>query len=553
MAPRAPTRDDLSNVYPVWCLDLTYGGAVYRVATQPVDIDQTDGSVLHYADGLAEPEVRDESTREGVSTANTIPLALILDGVNIAEQVARGHRLEAAHGRLFMVLADVSTGRAKQTAERVFSVLTGRLSGFTYADPTRVAGWLAFTLVDDPGDDASLMLDPAAVVNTETWSNSPSTSAGKVYPLIIGTPGAFRRSDGTSVTTTGSPAYILTVVAGDATLLIIAGHEVAASTVLIYDEDGASESFTVTHQTDGLGRLVAVVDITTPATIDPTDREFWTGWNDGGGMLNPFTSGTLSGLGDVCAMSLLRTSIPVDLPAWIAEADILNRVEISTYVNEPTLTPWSFVTRLLDGLFVEVRPGPDGLYPHGRLLDVAMAEGLATLIEGPELEAVGPMISQGSLDDVINQTTIRFAPRARTGDLKRSVIVGPDADTSNPESFESEYAVISANRWSTDPASPVIQAEVIDLPHIYDDASAALIARERVRLLGLGYSTRAYLADMRLGWLMAGDQLRLESESLHRTLLVTVADKEWTGTGWAFTFEMTDDPVRVSSLKKYGA
>ena len=553
MAPRPPQRSQFGNVQPVWCLDLTYGGRVYRVATQPVDIDQTDGSVLHYADGLSEPAVIDETSREGINTSGSIPLTVILDGVVIAEQVARGHRLEAARGHLFMVLADITTGRANQSAETVFPVLTGRLSNFAYAGHDRVDGWLAFKLEDDPGDDTSLLLDSDAVINDETWSSAPSTSAGKIYPVVIGTPGVFRKSSGEASTTSGSPAYVVEVTGADADTLLIAGHAVLADTVTVFDADGASESFNVTGTVDGLGRLVATLDVSGASSIDLTLREFWVCWNGGAGLASPFGAGALSGLGDVCAWALLRTSLPVDIEAWIAESGVLNRVEISTYINESKLTPWSYVARLLDGLFVEVRPGPMGLYPHGRVLDLAMAEGLATLIEGPELEPAGPMISRGQLSDVINQVTIRFAPRARTGDFKRRVIVGPEADASNPEAFTDEYAVMSVNRWSTDPANPVIQAESIDLPHIYDESSAALIARERVRLLGLGYETRAYLADPRLGWVMAGDQLRLESESLYRTMLATVASKEWTGSAWALVFEFDNDPIRVSSLKKSGA
>ena len=135
---------------------------------------------------------------------------------------------------------------------------------------------------------------------------------------------------------------------------------------------------------------------------------------------------------------------------------------------------------------------------------------------------------------------------------KRRIILTPDADTSDPEQFSDEYAIISANRWSTDAGAPIIQSEALELEHIYDDTSAALIARERVRTQGLGYSERPYLAAARFGYLMPGDQVRLDSESLGRVFLATVLSKEWTGYAWALSLALDDDPVRISSLKASG-
>ena len=111
--------------------------------------------------------------------------------------------------------------------------------------------------------------------------------------------------------------------------------------------------------------------------------------------------------------------------------------------------------------------------------------------------------------------------------------------------------MISANRWSTDPQAPIIQSETLTLSHVYDETTASLIARERVRALGLGYSTRPYLADVRMGWLMPGDQFKLDSDSLHRSFFVTVMSKTWTGIQWAFVVALDEDPVRISSLKDY--
>ena len=550
MATRPFSPGDLSNTVPAYCLDLTLGGRTYRLGTRPLDLVTDTGRVLHYADALSDPDWSDEISRQGVQDSASIPLAVYLDGEDVAELVARGHRLEAARGDLFLVLVDRDTGRTTQTRQTAYPLLTGRLAQPQYADPERHPGYLSFTLEDSGGDERSLLLDQRHIIDSQTLPNAETAYQGKVYPVIIGTPGSFRKASGEAAKTSGSPAYPYTQTGGHHKKVLVAGHEVQASTVRLFDDDAAGQDFSVQVETDGRGQLISYVDVGS-ASISKTSSTYFACWSSGGGLVSPLTGEAISGLGDVCVWALLKTSLKVDIERWIAEADLLNRFQISTYINSATLTPWSFVTRLLDGLPVEVRSGPNGLYPHVRVLDAAMAEGLQTIAEGPECEPVGPVTIQTQLADVVNEVTIRFAPRAKTGDFRRTITIGPEPEADDDESFPDEYAIISANRWSTDPASPVIAAESLELPHIYDDTTAALIATEMIRTQGLGYATRPYVLDVRLGWLMPGAQIRLESSSLHRTYLATVLSRRWTGTSWAVIFALDEDPIRDSSLKDY--
>ena len=54
MAPRIPSGDQLTNARPVYCLDLTFGGVEYHLATEPVDVER-DGRVIHYSEALSDP------------------------------------------------------------------------------------------------------------------------------------------------------------------------------------------------------------------------------------------------------------------------------------------------------------------------------------------------------------------------------------------------------------------------------------------------------------------------------------------------------------------
>ena len=83
MAPRTPNGDQLTNARPVYCLDLTFGGVEYHLATEPVDVER-DGRVIHYSEALSDPGYMEEVTREGMQASNSAPLAVFLDGVDIA-------------------------------------------------------------------------------------------------------------------------------------------------------------------------------------------------------------------------------------------------------------------------------------------------------------------------------------------------------------------------------------------------------------------------------------------------------------------------------------
>jgi len=552
--PRYPSSGDMANAVLVWCLDLQWGGRTYRTATEMVDLTMPDGSVVFYTDGMSEPDVVDEVSREGVHESDTVPLFVLLDGVDVAERVARGYRLEQARGELFAVYVDEQTGVPLQAHAERYRYLTGRLSRPVYADPSRTAGFLSFTLEDTPADDSVTLLNESAVINDTTHPSAPSEMAGKVYPVVIGTPGVFRKSDGTESTTSGSPAYPILTHGSPSHYehLLIAGHEVVAETVTVFDADRASDTFTVQEAVDGLGRVYSYVDIHS-GSIDRSSAEYWVCWNDGGGLPDPFAAGALSGVGSVCAWALLRSSREVDIPRWLIESGTLDRVAVATFINTPTLTPLSFVTRLLEPFGTEIRSGPDGLYPQPRLLNTPNAEGLRLLIEGPDLEPAGPLVTQTQLSDVINRCTIRFAPRARTGDYKRTLTVQADPDPDDPEVFSDEYAKISVNRWTASTAARREQSEVLELDWLYDEAGAGLIARERIQVNGLGYAERPYTAHRNFGWLRPGMQVRLQSESLHRTFLATVLLRRWSGTGWDIVFALDDDPIRASSLKKTGA
>ncbi|MEL6349017.1 MAG: hypothetical protein AAFV53_38285, partial [Myxococcota bacterium] len=183
------------------------------------------------------------------------------------------------------------------------------------------------------------------------------------------------------------------------------------------------------------------------------------------------------------------------------------------------------------------RMGIDGLYPLIRRLEISDEDAIFRVEEGPDFQPDGPFTVQTTRSDIRNVFTVLFAPRARTGDLKRSITCTPDPVDGELSEFATEYAVISASRYET------TATESIEVPFIYDDGSAAIIASDQVRVRGFGFSTRSYRVSHLYGWIEVGQVLLLGSSYL-KDQFVEVVGKRPILDGWVLLLAFDDDPVR---------
>lgn len=522
------------------------GGNVLRVATEPIAIPTADGGAVAFSSGLLDiPDVASEAERTGISDAGpSIPLEVLFDGIDVPKMWAKGRRFARARGELAAVTVD-HTGAVQQTWENRLRQAEGYLSQPVFGDPQLPAGWMAFTLEDLPYDDAGVVNDPQQVINAQTWPEALEAVVGKVYPIVVGTPGVYRDPDGTGRRTSGSPAYPVTYTSTNVDTLLISAGQVAASSVRVFDESSTGATFSVSVTTDSRGQSVSVVDIS-GGGISRTDSEYWVCWTTGGGLTDPFTGNAIATLGQLAAWLLSRTSLKVDYPKWSANLDLLARVDISTYFNDPEQTPYQILQRILEVIpALSVRMGFDGLYPLIRRLEIPDDAAVMKVTEGPDFTPEGPLTTQTDRAGIRNNFTMRFAPRARTGDYKRYTTCLADPDSSDASQFATEYALTSASRYNT------TATEILEAPFIYDDVSAALVVSDYVRIQGLGYATRAYRANHLYGWIEVGQVLLLTSAPLGLVdQFVEVLGKRPTASGWVFLLAFDDDPVR-NAPKRY--
>lgn len=524
----------------LWLLELDFAGQTFRFSTEPLSIDDDDGDAISYPGGLDDPGYAESLDRFSHSIdAQTISLELTLP-VDVAELVQKGHLLGGGRAELSCVLRQAGT--IQQTYEGRLVVLSGSLSEPQYGFPDLPSGYITTTVEGSLSEDAGLFLSASQVISEDTFSAIATAGKdeheGKPYPLVFGAPGGYRNSSGDSRTTSGSPAYILDVNTVDDKVqsLLIAGHHVNASTVLIFDSS-KSESFSVTNTTDDLGQLIATVDTSAASVIDTTEREFWTGWNNGGGIKNPWrTLAGLEGAGDILRWALTYSTLDIDHGAWAASGDFLNRFKLAGYISDPEVSVWEWASDLASLLPVTIRMGASGLYPIIHDTRAAPDAGLA-ITASPEFQQLSQVQIEGQLSDIFNSIRIGYAFRAKTTDPKRYAVIGTK-ETGVSSSFSTTTTRQSIHRYGE-------RFRSIDSAYVYDRTTAQLIVKHLADVEALPARQVDYRAAPRFASISLGDVISLTDSNLSLTSQACiVSGKAWDVDSWVFTLLIDTIPDR---------
>ena len=530
---------DLRGRRVVWCLELTWASRVFRLSTEPVELVDADSVSIPFDGGLSDPLFEESMERLETEASESSASMEVYLPVDVALERQKGHDPATATGELSMVLVRGPHGGAvvDQTYETRFRVFAGRVEGAQWSDPEQPAGWLAFTLREQAYEDSSTIIPIHWRVTSDAWTFAEPEHYGKVYPLVFGTPGVYIDTDGSPQKKGATPAYIVTTAGGNANLLLIAGHPVAATSVTIFDST-TSESFPVSHQGETgfsqVGVQVAVVDVTGAAAISRTESEYWVCWDDGGGI--PYEAGNLERLGDVIAHFLGLGSIPVDYGRWAAVGVLLNGIIVGGYVNDPEATPWDYiVAHLLPLAPLSVLRGPDGLFPVPHDPDWSSARPISAITAGEEWTRIGPIQGERSRDDIVNEYELAYAVGHESAG-RRVAVVGSRNDE-EAEQSSSSYTLISIGRYGATQASSTSDV-------LWNDSSAQVVAHMTVRESSLQIESAPYAAPITAGWHQLGDQITITDAAAQWTdARCVIYSKSWTGTGWEFLVLRDDDPI----------
>lgn len=531
---------------PVYLLTVLHGGRFFRFSSRPVEVLDEEESSLYVFDGGLDPvdfvDRLDLFSRE--PSLASVSFRDVVFPVDLAEWEARGVSLDAARGELSLWVP----GSAFE-ARRVLVVGDVVGSGIgAFKEP------ISFSVEADLYDDRSLLPESSAVVSSLTWADADTSTQGSSYPEIVGSPGHYVEVDGTVTTAPGSRALIISFdeVDEEVDKLLIAGHEVEASAVTIFDDEGTAEVFSVETESDGLGRVVSTVDLSSAsADFDRSGGEYSVGWHSGGGRLAQNRDGALTLAGDVLRFYLLRSSLNVDTGRLSAAVDALNAYKVSTYFDKPA-SAWKFLSELVIPLLpVSFVAGPNGLYPIVWRYNATKADAIGTLTAGRNVLRRGLIEKTRPRREIVNRYRIGWAVDAREKVARRTYVIGP-AEGWNKEAgeYRSSYATRSSLRYRHPDGSPFVAEAAVELRAVADAATAARVAGWKMRESAFIPLSGAYEGSFYdLAHYGRGDLLLLVDEELSFEERLVIVESSQLTEGGRIILELSirEDPPRDSA------
>lgn len=420
-------------------VELDFAGGLV-LSTDDLEIDNGDGTSRVVHGCLEELALSDQLDTPGsVGEGDGVTINGILP-VDVALYAARGAHLELTTARVSRWVE----GQLWSERELLFRGIVGDPEYGEVDDP------VSFSIEREEVQELTPCIPERASVTESTWDTSSvnldEADIGKAYPTIIGRPGVAAWTSG------GFVSGSVGVWARKQNYwhkLILAGHPVKATTVWICSEASSggalpAEEVAVTHEPDGLGRIVAVVDFHATDTGGPPisyydvggtlldvvqaggssipvpaeDYPVYVSWPDAGGLIGG-DGEEIRGAGDVLTWALDQCDAPADLARCRSVAPLLNHILIDGSIEESNATMWEWITKqLLPLLPVSIVDGPDGRYPVLWKYDATDKDVVRTLDLDVELDVEFGRIRTDSTQ-VRNDFTIEYGLSRRVGTYQR--------------------------------------------------------------------------------------------------------------------------------------
>ena len=557
----------------VFLLEIEYIGRTYRFSSFPLTLADGDAQIL-YEGGLEEPAFEQELGRIGALQTSSASVSLALTfPFNVAQRQIKGKGIERSKAKLFYVLS--KSGRIQQTQEQRIPIFSGLITDPIYGHPDREIGYVEFSIENEIViNDSSLLglicgevlfLEKAAYSEPPTAPtivNTPpkdpdgiidvlDVHKGKAVPAIIGSAGALYGQSATLTSSGSTPAYLIAYenVGPDfPAWYVIAGHNVVADTVKMYDNQGNSENgLSVGQYIGARGDAYSFVRLTASTPIDRSfvvnnDLEYWIEWNQAGGLVNPTGSGALELGGDIIIWALESLGITYDRERWNAARDALNEYKFAGYINDANLKCFEWIqSNIIAYLPVTVAAGPNGLYPIiDARIDTIQTKARIRLTNSSEFRRVSPI---SPLDNqIVNSLTVRFGPRGNGAEQETymsyaKISYNPPDQADARFELLSPYSIVSYQRFGE-------QTEVINLDFVYDMETASRIAANQIKTRALPEKKITYRAAFRFGFLELGDIIELtDSELGLEEYQAQICGKRYAGRSWEYDILFSENPI----------
>jgi len=561
-------QDDFIGMEMCFLLDIDYLGMNYRFSTIPIDLqDLSELSTVRYSGGLDDPDISQSTSFVGSEIeSDSISLELVFFNLDWVQEWLGGRSLAFSQVKLFCV--PILEEKTSYTIQERIELFSGKVTDPIYGDPTKPKGWISFSIQNDLSVQNVKLLEG----NNEITRNrfpTPVTDGvyGKYAPFILGKPGIIIQA-GSSKSIEfvnkypSTPAYRVyfrrTLGPYEENIrFLIANHDIKASIGRIYDPKGGSFRNPILQDIDdegniysyinlrftGAGPVVLEYDNFQQLAIDADGNlvelwnEYYASWGEeDGGFFQDFLSGALTKGGDICLYVLDKLQLEYDYDAWVGLLPILNRYEFSGYMDDYEVTAWDWLkNNIISYLPIEVVNSAGGITPNLNLYFYSQTpETQYTITENGQFEIITGI--QPLDQPILNHLTIKFCYSLAYDSYQSSIIVDPRITEEQALIVNDPVARLSFQRFG-------LREEVLELPFVWDLKTAFRIARDKIRVRGLGAKAIEVSATPRYSYLGIGDIISLSSDIGLENHKCQIIGKSWDDNRWRFVLHIEENPI----------
>lgn len=253
----------------------------------------------------------------------------------------------------------------------------------------------------------------------------------------------------TGLSGTPSSTESFTIDLPYATKYLVAGHPVASTSVSVRRERASGslsdvETYTVTEEADGLGRIVATIDTSLVGTGATAQYAVLTrllpvyvAWPDAGAYRRT-GEGALLYVGELLADLARSSSLPYDVGSFLVAADGLQvPAGLALMENE---TPSDLLVRLVGLLPIGLYTGPRGITAI-RLPTAPDRARAVELVDGNNCHRVGPVATVNDSSDLATRVRVRYAHSAWSDSYRRRVAISTDPSKTSSDVYMRTTAV----------------------------------------------------------------------------------------------------------------
>lgn len=558
--------DDFLDNQVCFLLTVDWMGKPFRFSTIVLDVKDTiTNQTYTYEGGLSDPDFSQSTSFTGVNVeGNNINLELVFNGVDWVAEWLQGRTLSQSDCTLSMI--PTSNMKTTYTEQDKILLYTGKVTDPIIGTPDKPKGHVVFSMSNDTTVSSRKIMDSSFEIQVYNFPGLDQRAAaigrmiqypvGKYAPLVFGTPGTYPvRVNNTGIEFINkaqvSPVYTIDTTGsgiGLTAVYIIAYHPVKASTVRVWDQSGGNFKNTIRTALDTDGNLYSYTTYTLGGVIEDNsyvpaldeDQTFWASWDeDSGGYPAPYSTGSMSGAGDICLFILESLGLSYDRGAWMGLLNNLNLYRFAGYINDPNVLAWDWLQEnILQWLPIEVVQGPLGLTPKMHLYFFSSKlEPQFHILESGQFEVVTGI---QPLDiTTVNKITCKFCYQGQFDTYATSVTIDPTIPSSkqNPLLLQDNIAAVSYQKYG-------LKEEIIECPFVWDLDTAIRIAKDRIKVRALGPVGIEIKAFPRYGYLDIGDIISFTSTTLGlEKHLCQVISKSWSDNQWSFVLYLEDSTI----------